>query len=518
MQTQSGQRTSRRRGNSRSAGRAAQAMQQLPWQQLRNPLTPVKVISDDQLESIHHASLDILEQVGIKVLLPEARDIMRQAGAKTSPDSEQVYFDREMIESLIALAPAEFTLHARNPAHNLRFGSNYVNFGTVASAPNASCMDKGRRAGNRQDYQDFLRLAQHFNIIHFLSGYPVEPVDVHPGIRHLDCLADAARLTDKVMNCYSLGVERNQDAIEIARIARGISHEQLDAEPSLFTIINTNSPLALDIPMLQGIMEMAKRNQVVVITPFTLAGAMAPVTLAGALAQQNAEALAGLCFAQMIRPGAPVVYGGFTSNVDMKSGSPAFGTPEYMQAAQIGGQLARRYNLPYRSSNVNAANTVDAQAGIESTMAMWGALGGEVNLLMHGAGWMEGGLCASFEKFVLDVDLLQMMASYLKPPEVSDASLAVSTIAEVGPGGHFFGCAHTMERYENAFYAPLISDWSNYETWDGKGRPTAFEKANQVYKKALAEYQQPLLDPAIDEQLEAFISQRKAAGGVATDF
>ncbi len=205
MQTQSGQRTSRRRGNSRSAGRAAQAMHQLPWQQLRNPLTPIKVISDDQLESIHHASLDILEQVGIKVLLPEAREIMGQAGAKTSPDSEQVYFDREMIESLIALAPSEFTLHARNPAHNLRFGSNYVNFGTVASAPNASCMDKGRRAGNRQDYQDFLRLAQHFNIIHFLSGYPVEPVDVHPGIRHLDCLADAARLTDKVMNCYSLG-------------------------------------------------------------------------------------------------------------------------------------------------------------------------------------------------------------------------------------------------------------------------------------------------------------------------
>ncbi len=244
------------------------------------------------------------------------------------------------------------------------------------------------------------------NILQMTGGYPVEPIDVHPSVRHLECVRDLAVLTDKPFHAYSLGKERNVDAIEIARIARGVSREQLLEEPSLFTIINTNSPLKLDVPMMEGIIQMSSMGQIVVVTPFTLSGAMAPVTVAGALVLQNAEALAGIAFTQMVRKGAPVGYGGFTSNVDMKSGAPAFGTPEYMKAQLVGGQLARRYKLPYRTSNTCAANTVDAQAAYESVFSIWGAVQGGGNFMMHGAGWLEGGLRCSYEKMILDIDLL----------------------------------------------------------------------------------------------------------------
>jgi trimethylamine--corrinoid protein Co-methyltransferase len=331
-------------------------------------------------------------------------------------------------------------------------------------------------------------------------------------------LADTVLMTDKAFHAYSLGRERIRDGIEIARIARGIDDETFEREPSLMTIINSNSPLKLDDPMCGGIIEMARRNQVVVLTPFTLAGAMAPVTVAGAVTQQNAEALAGLVLSQNVRPGAPFVYGGFTSNVDMKSGAPAFGTPEYMQSALLGGQLARRYGLPYRSSNVCAANTVDAQAAYESVFSLWGAVMGGVNILKHGAGWMEGGLQASFEKMVLDADLLQMVAAFLTPLEVNDDALAIDAMREVGPGGHFFGAAHTMERYSTAFYSPMISDWRNYEAWQEAGSPNAYEKANRLYKQLLVEYEQPPIDDAVREELEAFVARRKEEGGAPTDF
>lgn len=480
------------------------------------PFDPANVASEEQLELIHDGSMRVLEQIGIDVLLPQARDMMVAAGA--TADGERVRFGREMIAELIASVPARFTLHARNPAHNIQVGGRYVNFGTVASAPNTNSLDGGRRAGNQHDYQTFLRLMQSLNIMHFTSGYPVEPVDLHPSVRHLHCLADCVTLTDKVFHCYSLGRQRNLDAIEIARIGRGVSAEQFASEPSLFTIINSNSPLKLDDYMLQGIIEMSSRNQPVVLTPFTLAGAMAPVTIAGALVQQNAEALAGIAFTQIVQRGAPAVYGGFTSNVDMKSGAPAFGTPEYVLAAQISGQLARRYQLPFRSSNVCAANAVDAQAGYESTMALWGAVTGGSNFVMHGAGWMEGGLSASFEKMMVDADLLQMMASYLRGVEINEASLGLDAILDVGPGGHFFGTEHTMQRYKSAFYSPMISDWRNFESWTEAGSPTAVTKANAIYKQLLGEYREPPLEPASREELDAFIARRVAEGGVKTDF
>jgi trimethylamine---corrinoid protein Co-methyltransferase len=501
----------------RGAERAAAPLAAAPAQPLA-PFPPLELVSNDELESIHQAALTVLKEIGIDFLHDGARATLKEAGADVDPGSSRVRFDPALIEAEIGLAPREFTLHARNPARHLAIGGRHVAFGSVASAPNAFDRAGGRRPGTIADYRNFLRLGQTFDSIHFWGGYPIEPVDVHPSVRHLDALFDMLTLSDKPIHAYSLGRERNLDAIEMIKIARGIDDATLEREPSLFTVINSSSPLRLDTPMLEGIVQMARRNQVVVLTPFTLAGAMAPVTLAGALAEQHAEALAGLVLAQVVRPGSPFVYGGFTSNVDMKSGAPAFGTPEYMKTAIVGGQLARRLGLPYRSSSANAANALDAQAAYESVFSLWGAIMGGVNFLMHGAGWMEGGLRASFEKMALDADLLAMVAEFLKPLRVGDAELALDAIREVGPGGHFFGAAHTQSRYRTAFFAPMISDWRNYETWREAGSPTAADAAERIVAERLEAYSEPPFEPERREALEAFVARRKAEGGAPTDY
>ena len=509
--------TQRRRGG-RDKKRGAAAAVLRPFKLPSRQFDPVNLVSPESIERIHDASLKVLRDTGINVLHDEARAIMKKAGADVAEGETRVHFDPDLIMQSIATVPPQFTLHARNPEHNLRIGGNEMVFCLMASAPNSSCLDRGRRSGNHEDYRNFLKLGQHHPIIHALGGYPVEPLDIHPSIRHLDCISDYITLTDKAFNVYSLGKERIADAIEMTRIAHGLTTDALRRQPSVFTIINTNSPLQLDIPMMQGIIDMSSMGQPVVITPFTLSGAMAPVTIPGALVLQNAEALAGLAFSQMVNPGAPAMYGGFTSNVDMKSGAPAFGTPEYLKAQHVGGQLARRYNIPYRTSNVCAANTVDAQAAYESVFSLWGAVNSGGHLLKHGAGWMEGGLCCSFEKMILDIDLLQMVAEFLEPLKFDEDELGLEAIADVGPGGHFFGTPHTQARYKDAFYAPILSDWRNFETWFEAGEPTAMQKANTIWKQRLAEYEPPPLDPAIAEELRDFVERRKREGGVETDF
>lgn len=509
-------RRSRREGGRRATAGASSGIPQQMKHVARRKFPATELLSADEVEAIHRASLRVLSEIGMEVTLPEARELMKKHGA--SVDGERVRFDPAAIEELITHAPERFTFHARNPANNMEIGGNAIVFGTVGSPPNAADTDNGRRAGTFDDYNKFLKLAQYFNCIDFLAGYPVEPIDVHASIRHLEATRSAVFLTDKPFHCYSLGNERVRDVLEIVKLARGISEEQLRREPSLFTIINTNSPLKLDSPMLAGIFEMSIRNQIVCITPFTLAGAMAPVTVAGAVVEQNAEALAGIAFTQMVNKGAPVIYGGFTSNVDMKSGAPAFGTPEYMKSCLVGGQMARRYKLPYRTSNTNAANAVDAQAAYESVFSLWGVTMGGGNFIMHGAGWMEGGLVASFEKFVLDCDLIQMVKEFLTPLDTSEAALGVEAIREVGPGGHFFGAAHTLERYSNAFYQPIISDWRNFQQWQAAGKPEAWQKANQVYKQALESYVEPAIDPAARDAINAFVERRMREGGAPTDF
>lgn len=501
------------RGSERSRAGAAGK-----YRNLVNRLAKTELLDPEALDAIHDASLTILEEIGMDIMLPEARAIMKAHGAEVTEGSDRVRFDRGLIMDMIASAPREFQMFARNPERNVKMGGNNLVFAQIASAPFVADREGGRRAGNQEDFRKLVKLAQCYDVIHTTGGYPVEPIDIHASVRHLDCLSDMVKLTDKVFHCYSLGKQRNLDAIEIARIGRGISMEQMETEPSLFTIINSSSPLRLDGPMLQGIIEMSSRGQVVVMTPFTLAGAMAPVTIAGAVVQQNAEALCGIAFTQMVKRGAPVVYGGFTSNVDMKSGAPAFGTPEYMKAVIVGGQLARRYGIPYRTSNTNAANTLDAQAAYESAFSLWALTQGGGNFIMHSAGWTEGGLTASFEKFILDVDMLQMVAEFLTPLDVSQDALALDAVREVGPGGHFFGTAHTLARYESAFYSPILSDWRNFETWTEAGRPTTYDHANRIFKEKLSSYERPPIDPAVEEELDAFVAKRKAEGGVATDF
>ncbi len=514
-----GARRRRRRRNAAENGAGRNPIiEQKPWKQPLLTFPPLELLNSEQIETIHHASLDILKNIGMEFMSAEARTMVKKAGANVDEETHMVRFDPEMVEETIKTVPSRFRLHARNPQKHLEIGGNYITNGCVSSPPNVSDMDRGRRPGTVEDYQNLLRLAQYFNIIHMIGGYPVEPLDRPVATRHLHNTRDMLTLTDKAISGYCIWGHKVSDAIELVRIGRGISDEQLEREPSIFTVINTNSPLKFDGAMLEGLIEMSSRNQVVCLTPFTLAGAMAPITLAGALAQQNAEALAGLVMTQLARPGAPFVYGGFTSNVDMKSGAPAFGTPEYMKAAVIGGQLARRYNVPYRTSGVNAANMVDAQAGYESVFSLWATTMGGGNIIKHAAGWMEGGLVASFEKLIIDVDLLQMVAEFCEPVVVDDASLGLDSIVEAGVGGHFFGTAHTRERYATAFYAPLISDWRNFENWQEAGSPQSWQKANLLWKQALKDYEEPPIDVAIVEEMDAFIDKRVEEGGIGGDF
>ncbi len=510
-----------RRSRRQAAGRrkerkGSRKVPQLPWTVVRNPYPALDIAGPDDVEAIHDASMRVLEETGINILLEEARDILRDAGVAVTPGENRVRFERGFIEEAVARAPRQWTLHARNPARSRIMGGNHINFFPVAGNPNVSDLEGGRRAGNLGDYRNLLRLAQVINAVHGCTPM-LEPVEVDPDIRYLDIVGEQLFLTDKIAFGYSLGRRKIRDAIDMVRIARGISEAVLLEEPSIWTVVNCNSPLQLDIPMLLGMIEMARCNQVIVVTPFTLAGAMAPVTMAGALTQQNAEALAAIAFCQTVGPGTPVVYGGFTSNVDMKSGSPAFGTPEYVKAVLLGGQMARHYALPYRSSIVNAANCPDAQATYESAMSLWATVQGHTNMVMHSFGWMEGGLSASFEKIAIDLEMVQTMIKALEPVDFSEPELAVDAIADVGPGGHFFGTRHTLERYETAFYEPVLSDWRNFETWKSDGAVDATRRAARVWRQLLDEYETPDMDPGIAEELTSFIRRRKEEGGATAD-
>ncbi len=500
-------RRSRRTRSRRSTG----GIGQLPWRQPVNGYPPQEVLSADQLELIHLASLNLLENHGMRIMHEGARKLFAKAGAEVDHDTEMVRIDGSLVMDKVALAPPEFTLHARNPAKNFKLGGNHLAFTSVGGPAYANDLDRGRRRGTFDEACDYIRLVQSLDILHQEGGGPFEPIELPAQTRHLDLYHAQIRLLDKNWQPIALGGARARDAINMARISLGFSEEKFAEKPALFAIINTNSPLQLDIPMAEGLIEMSSAGQAVCITPFTLAGAMAPVTLAGTLTQQNAEALMGITLTQLVKPGAPVVYGAFTSNVDMRTGSPAFGTPEYSKAAQASGQLARRYSLPMRSSNVTSSSVVDAQSTYESAMSLWGAITGHANIIVHAAGWLEGGLTASFEKLIVDAEMLQMMAEYLKPIEVNADTIALDAISEAGAGGHFFGVEHTMSRYETAFYHPILSDQRNFETWEEAGSIDAQARANRIWKQLLQEYEQPPLDPAIDEELADYVARRKAA-------
>jgi trimethylamine--corrinoid protein Co-methyltransferase len=494
--------------------RSVTAYRQSGYKLLQNPYPPMNIFSDDQIESIHLSSLQVLNKTGVDFQSPRAVEILRKSGAIIDSNNRRVRFDPDFVLEKIASTPSEFIMHGRSEERNIHIGGNSVVFSMVSSAPNVSDLDRGRVPGNFKDYCNLIKLGEVINCVHAHSGYPVEPCDIDASIRHLDAVGAMSRLSLKPLTGYAIGSERMSDSVEIVRIGRGIDTDTLLQEPSIITVVNANSPLIYDKALLEGAIEMALLNQPVIYTPFTLSGAMAPITIAGALVQQNAEALAGLVFHQCVNPGAPAMYGSFTSNVDMLSGSPAFGTPEYTQATIASGQLARRYNIPLRASNTNASNTPDEQSVYESQMSLWGCLLGGVNWVKHGLGWLEGGLCASYEKVILDAEMIQMMMAFMQPPIITKETLGVETIEEVGPGNHFFAAKQTLENYEKAFYSPLLSDWQNFEAWVDAGSYTATARANRIWKKMLNDYEQPYLEQSIEEELNDFINKRKAEGGV----
>ncbi|MET0605514.1 MAG: trimethylamine methyltransferase family protein [Beijerinckiaceae bacterium] len=505
--------TTERGAHERRARRRAEAattIPQTPWARWRNPLPPLAPLDDGELDRIESVAFRVLEDLGLEFMSNDALDILSRHGAKVVDRATGlVRMDRGLVAEYVAKAPAQFTLHARNPDRNLTIGGDWINIHTVGGAPNISDLDNGRRAGTFADQCNLMRLQQSLNCVHFAGGTQVEAQDLPVPTRHLDMHRAQVTISDRVFGARGIGRSRVKDAIRIAAIARGVSHEDIVRQPSTYTITNTNSPRRVDKELLGGLMELAENGQAVCVTPFTLAGAMAPITLAGALAQQHAEALGVIAFTQMVRPGAPVVYGGFTSNVDMRSGAPAFGTPEYVRATIIGGQLARRRKLPYRASNVNASNTVDAQATYESAMSIWACVMSHTNMMHHGTGWLEGGLVASMEKAIIDAEMLQTMRAWLAPLDVGDEALAFEAIRDIAPGGHFFGSSHTLQRFEHAFHRPLVSDVRNYENWLEAGAPDATRRANGVWKKLLQNFEPPPIDAAKLEAIDAYIAVRR---------
>ena len=509
----------------RSGGRAGNTrrtspdvIRQMPWRLPANPDRPTEPLTEAGVQAIHEGAMQILEEIGIEFLNDESLRIFKKAGCKVVDTN--VRMGRDFVMEMLSRAPSSFTLTPRNPDRTLTVGDNHILFGNVSSPPNFWSFETGKTPGTRAQCIELLKLTQYFNCIHFAGGYPVEPVDIHASVRHLDVLFDKLTLTDKVMHAYSLGRERVEDVMEMVRIAGGMSDEQFAAIPHMYTNINSTSPLKHDHPMIDGCLRLIRKGQAVVVSPFTLAGAMAPVTMAGAVTQSIAEALCAIALFQYVAPGCNCVIGTFTSNVDMKSGAPAFGTPEYMRATQMTGQLARFYGLPMRASGVCAANVPDGQAMWETSNSLWSAVQSGTNMVYHAAGWLEGGLIASPEKFVMDCEVLQMIQRYFEPQvwATGPDDIALDAIREVGSSGHFFGIQHTQDRYEDAFYQPFVSDWRNYEAWKLDGAVWTAERAHRVYKEIVASFEPPPMDIAIRDELADYVARRKAEGGAPTDF
>jgi trimethylamine--corrinoid protein Co-methyltransferase len=505
-----------RSGNIRRSGGGV--IDQMSWRIPENHDRPTEPLDDEGVAAIHKGAMRILSEIGIRFLNDEALAIFRKAGCAVQ--GQTVRMDENFVMEMVRRSPGRFSITPRNPNRRISVGGREILFGNVSSPPNYWDLERGKVPGFMEGFRTFIKLTQYFNCMHFAGGYPVEPIEVHPSVRHLDCIFEKLTLTDKVIHAYSLGQERIEDAMEMVRIAGGHSHDDFRAVPRMFTNINSVSPLKHDHPMIDGALRCARAGQMVIVTPFTLAGAMAPVTLSGAVALSIAEALSAIALIQYDSPGAPCMIGTFTSNVDMKSGAPAFGTPEYMRATQMTGQLARFYGLPLRSSGVCAANVPDAQAAWETSNSLWAAVQSGTHMVYHAAGWLEGGLIASPEKFVLDCEILQMIQRYMEPATwaTGPEDIAVDTIAEVGPDGHYFGVQHTQDRYTTAFYAPIASDWRNFEAWNLDGAVWSAERAHRIFKAILDEFEPPPMDAAIREELTAFVERRKAEGGAPTDF
>jgi len=475
-----------------------------------NKLPRYEILSEDSMAVLDRGWRRIVSELGIEFMKPEAVEIFKAAGMRT--DGDKVFFDPDFVLEQVAKAPREFDIQARNPANTVHIGGDHMVFSSVYGPPFVR-QGSTRRDATMEDYRNFAKLAQSFSAMDSVGGVVCEPSDAPLDSRHLDMLYAAMTLTDKIYMGNVVRGARALDTIRMSEILFG-SRESIEKTPTSISLINCNSPLRWDDRMLEAQFEYAKAMQPVILTPFLLMGAMSPVSIPATLAQQMAETLTGIALTQLIRPGAPVVFGSFLSNIDMQSGSPQFGTPESAIGLLCTGQIARHFDLPFRTGGgLNSSQTPDAQAAFESLMTMLPTFLAGTNFVMHTAGWLEGGLVASYEKYVIDVQMLESLQKQFTPVDFSEDELAFGAHEEVGAGGHFLGAEHTMERFRTCFYRPFLWNSDNFERWMRLGGRDAVERAKEIYEKKLEDYEQPPLDESIRAELEEYVVRRRAELG-----
>lgn len=495
----------RRDRESRRIARQKHAQAKMPFRERGIPVTELHSV--EALEIIEHNAETVLEEIGVRFRDdPEAARLWHEAGADVQGD--RVHIPRGLARALLKSAPSQFVMESRNPERNIIIGGNHTVFSSVGGPPFVRDLEGGRRYGTLDDLQKFIKLAHAAPAIHFQGGSMCEPVDVPVNVRHLDMQYSHFRYSDLPCEGTPENPVNAADACAMADVIFGPGY--LDQHTVLIGNINSNSPLTFDSNMSGSLRAFASRGQAVLVVPAVLAGAMGPVTAVGCMTEVLAETLAGMALAQIVRPGTPVILGSFVGAISMRTGAPTFGTAEATHMIFATAQLARRLKVPCRSGgSLCASKVADAQAAYESMQTLFATVMAGVNLVTHAAGWLEGGLVAGFEKFVMDADQLAIMLTMMRGMDVSTASQALDAIREVGPGGHFLGCEHTQANYETAFYQSTVADYSSFEQWQEEGSLTADQRASKVWRRMLDEYEDPGIDPVIDEALDAFKMRRR---------
>src|SRR3954452_20906235 len=475
-----------------------------------NKMPRYEILSEDAMETLDRGWRRIVSELGVEFLLEDSLEEFRKAGQKV--EGNNVKLDPEFLLEQVAKAPREFDIRARNPEHSVHIGGDHMVFASVYGPPFVR-QGSTRRDATMADFENFVKLSQSFPQLDSPGGTIVEPNDTPLDSRHLDMVYALQTLSDKPYMGSVISGPNALDTIHMGQIVFG-GEEPLERAPVSISLINCNSPLRWDDRMLSAMMEYSRANQAVVMTPFLLMGAMSPVSIPATLVQQIAEALTGIALTQLVRPGSPVVFGSFLSNTDMQSGSPSFGTPESAVGLLCTGQIARHYNLPFRGGGaLTSSQVVDAQAGYESMMSLWPTFLAGTNFVMHSAGWLESALVSCYEKFVTDVECLRMLYHVFEPLEINEETLAYSAHQEVGQGGHFLGAVHTLERFRECFYRPLVSSTENYERWSRNGGNDTAARANEIWKKTLEEYEEPEMDADMKAELKAYVDRRRTELG-----
>jgi len=502
-----GHRGERARDARRAARSKSTSARSVPYITRNVPV--YEVLNAEGLEIIENNAETILQEIGIDFREDaEALSLWKDAGADV--DGERVRFPKGLCRSIVQQsAPAEFVQHARNAERSVRIGGKHTVLVPAYGSPFIRSLDDGRRYATIEDFRNFVKLAYLSPSLHHSGGTLCEPVDLPVNKRHLDMVYSHVRYSDKPFMGSVTAPERAQDSVDMAKIVFG--DEFVGQNTVITSLINANSPMVWDATMLGALKVYARNNQATVISPFILAGAMSPVTVAGTVAQIFAEALSGMAFAQLVRPGAPVVFGTFASSISMQSGAPTFGSPEPALVLYTAAALARRLGVPFRSGGGLCASKIpDAQAAYESANTLQTAMLAGVNFMLHTAGWLEGGLAMGYEKFIMDADQAGMMEVFMNGIDLSDNGQALDALREVGPGQHFLGCAHTQANFESAFYRSSVADNNSFEQWESEGARDTAQRANVIWKRMLSEYEAPPIDPAVDEALRAFVDTRKA--------